>query len=258
MAEQKNNQTRRSFLTAGVAVTAVSAIPSNVLAASTQKKEDVTKAFIDGTGPDWVTLGEKDFVNVNGNPDTWTWKDGVAHCTGTPVSVFRSIKKYTNFEFVLQWNHLRHGGNSGVFAWADIDRLNALKKRNKPGLPDTGIEIQVLDIGYQDNWKKNHNGKKSNWFTSHGDLFPVGRSKMKPFPPLSANGARSFPSKDLSRPNNNWNHYYVRGINGEIRLWVNGEEVSGGNNCKPASGHLCLESEGSPIQFKNFKIRELP
>jgi hypothetical protein len=24
------------------------------------------------------------------------------------------------------------------------------------------------------------------------------------------------------------------------------------------TGHLCLESEGSPIQFRNLKIRELP
>ena len=30
-----------------------------------------------------------------------------------------------------------------------------------------------------------------------------------------------------------WNHYYVRAINGEIRLWVNGEEVSGGTGCEP-------------------------
>ena len=55
-----------------------------------------------------------------------------------------------------------------------------------------------------------------------------------------------------------WNHYYVRGINGEIRLWVNGEEVSGGANCEPHSGYLCLESEGSPVEFKNIRIRELP
>ena len=40
------------------------------------------RAFIDGTGPGWKALGEDDFVDVNGDPDTWTWKDGVLHCTG--------------------------------------------------------------------------------------------------------------------------------------------------------------------------------
>ena len=51
---------------------------------------------------------------------------------------------------------------------------------------------------------------------------------MKPFPPLSPDGSRSFPRKELSKGVGEWNHYYVRAINGEIRLWVNGEEVSGG------------------------------
>ena len=31
------------------------------------------KAFIDGTGPGWVTLTEKDFVDVNGEEDTWVF-----------------------------------------------------------------------------------------------------------------------------------------------------------------------------------------
>ena len=50
----------------------------------------------------------------------------------------------------------------------------------------------------------------------------------------------------------------MRAINGEVRLWVNGEEVSGGTGCSPASGFLCLESEGSPVEFRNLRIRELP
>ena len=41
----------------------------------------------------------------------------------------------------------------------------------------------------------------------------------------------------------------MRCINGEVRLWVNGEEVSGGTNIRPATGYLCLESEGAPVEF---------
>ena len=101
-------------------------------------------------------------------------------------------------------------------------------------------------------------GKKADWFTCHGDVFPVGKTKMKPFPPISPDGSRSFPRLQRSKGINEWNHYYVRGINGEIRLWVNGVEVSGGSGCNPASGYLCLESEGSPVEFRNLRIRELP
>jgi hypothetical protein len=114
----------------------------------------------------------------------------------------------------------------------------------------------VLDHGYTEQYEKS--GQKATWFTTHGDVFPVGSAKLKPFEPLSPDGSRSFPRKQLSKPTPEWNHYYVRAINGEIRLWVNGEEVSGGNHADPNTGYLCLESEGAPVDFKNLRIRELP
>lgn len=211
------------------------------------------KATIDGTGLGWKDLGEADFVNVNGNPDTWTWKDGLAHCTGKPVGVIRSQKPYTNFELVAQWRHLKSGGNSGIFVWTSEEALKDLP----PGkLPPGGIEVQVLDHGYKEQYEKS--GRTADWFSTNGDVFPVGSARMKPFKPTSPNGERSFPRKNLSKGVNEWNHYYIRAINGEIRLWVNGEEVSGGNECDPATGYLCLESEGAPVEFKGLRIRELP
>jgi len=216
-------------------------------------KAAAPRAFIDGSGPGWKAMTGDDFVNVNCAEDTWTWKGGLAHCTGKPVGVIRSKKQYTNFELVVEWQHLRRAGNSGVFVWGSEKSLNALK----PGGLPHGIEVQVLDHGYVENWVKNK-GAQPDWFTSNGDVFPTGPARMKPFPPVAPNGRRSFPSKNLSRGINQWNHYYIRAINGEVRLWVNGEEVSGGTECKPASGFLCLESEGSPVEFRNIRIRVLP
>ncbi|MCA9099579.1 MAG: DUF1080 domain-containing protein [Planctomycetales bacterium] len=215
--------------------------------------EPLPRAFIDGTGPSWRTLGESDFVNVNLDDDTWTWEGAEAHCTGQPVGVIRSIEPYTNFELVAEWKHLESGGNSGIFVWGSKESLDALGRNQLPH----GIEVQVLDTGYAEKYMA-RTGKKADWFTSHGDVFPTGPAKMTPFPPVSPDGSRSFPSKDLVRPTGEWNHYYVRAVNGEIRLWVNGEEVSGGNNCEPRSGYLCLESEGAPVEFRNIRLRELP
>jgi Domain of Unknown Function (DUF1080) len=209
------------------------------------------KAFVDGQGPDWRELTLEDFQNVNCAEDTWSWKDGVIHCTGKPVGVVRSKFTLTNFELVAEWQHLKPAGNSGIFVWTTEKSLNNL---TKPGLPH-GIEVQVLDLGYTAAYEKG--GKKADWFTCHGDVFPVG-VKMKPFPPVAPNGERSFPRKELSKGTGEWNHYYVRAINGEVRLWVNGEEVSGGKDCEPRSGYLCLESEGSPVEFRNLRLRELP
>jgi hypothetical protein len=211
------------------------------------------KAHIDGEGPGWQALGERDFVNVNCNPDTWSWKDGAIHCTGQPVGVIRSQKPYTNLELVVEWRHLRSGGNSGVFLWTIEKSLQDLK----PGQLPHGIEVQVLDHGYREKYEQ-QSKKKADWFTTDGDVFSVGEARMKPFSPISPDGRRSFPRKQLSKGVGEWNHYYVRAINGEVRLWVNGEEVSGGNGCEPATGFLCLESEGSPVEFRNLRLRELP
>jgi hypothetical protein len=238
-----------SFL--ALAITLVVAVP---LVA--EESADAPKAFIDGTGLGWVQLKGEDFEMVNGNEDTWSWKDdGSVACKGQPVGVTRSKKKYTNFEMVAQWKHLKSGGNSGIFVWTSDEALANLK----PGqLPPGGIEIQVLDHGYAEQYEKSQ-GKKSDWFTTHGDVFPVGKAKMTPFEPSAPNkSGRSFPRKELSKGINEWNHYYIRAINGEVRLWVNGEEVSGGTNCDPKTGYLCLESEGAPVEFKNLRIRELP
>jgi hypothetical protein len=211
------------------------------------------KAFIDGTGPGWQELGEAAFTSVNCPPETWSWQHGGIQCTGQPVGVIRSQKTYANFELVVEWRHLKSGGNSGVFVWVPEASLKDLK----PGQLPHGIEVQVLDHGYAEQYEKQQ-GKKPDWFTTHGDVFPVGVSKMTPFPPTAPNGQRSFPRKNLSKGLNEWNHYYVRAINGEVRLWVNGEEVSGGTGCDPRSGYLCLESEGSPVEFRGLRLRELP
>lgn len=215
---------------------------------------DSVHAAMDDTQPGWTSLTEDDFAHVNSNDDTWSWHDGVLHCTGRPVSVLRTAKQYENFELVVEWMHEKPAGNSGCFVWTTPESIEKLTEAAKPGLPD-GIEVQMLDHGYTDMIRQR--GKDTSWFGTNGDVFPV-RVQMTPFPPLSPDGSRSFPRKHLAKGHGQWNQYYVRAINGEVRLWVNGEEVSGGTDIEPAQGYLCLESEGSPIQFRKLRIRELP
>lgn len=212
-------------------------------------------AYITGMEAGWRDLTKEDFTNVNCDESTWTWNESGVVCTGQPVGVIRSIKSYRNLELVCEWKHLKPAGNSGIFLWATDQAIEEVAQ-GKKRLP-TGIEVQVLDLGYTEFYEKNY-GKKADWFTCHGDIFPTGSAEMSPFPPTAPDGKRSFPSKNLTRPVGQWNHYYVRAIHGEVRLWVNGEEISGGTGCLPDHGYLCLESEGSPIEFRNLRIRELP
>ena len=220
------------------------------------------------TGEGWRELTLADFENVNGTAETWTERDGMIICSGKPNGGARMRTELTNFEMVCEWRHLEYAGNAGIFIWCPESAFTDLP----PGsLPRSGIEVQILDLGYEENWEKSK-GSPSNWFTSHGDVFPVGSSKMKAFTPEitytypdgssakvgKPTSSRSFPQKRLTNAAGEWNHYYIRAINGEVRLWVNGEEVTGGNGCQPSTGYLALESEGAPVEYRNLRIRELP
>jgi len=225
------------------------------------------KAYIDGDGPGWRALTMADFIDVNGDADTWSEKDGVLRCTGKPLGGMRTKTSLRNFELVVEWRHATHGGNSGIFLWCPESAFTDLPKGT---LPRDGIEVQVLDLGYEENWKKGNNAR-SDWFTSHGDVFPVGRATMQAFTPEisyeeggetfrvgSKTSSRSFPTKRNTKPHGECNHYYVRAVNAEVRLWVNGEEINGGRQCSPSEGYLALESEGALVEYRNLRIRELP
>jgi hypothetical protein len=181
---------------------------------------------------------------VNVAPGTFTVKDGILVSTGKPTGVLRTERMYENFIVELEWRHMVPGGNAGFFLWGDgIPSL---------GIPFTrGIEVQILDNGY------NASGKNER-FTTHGDIFPIHGAKMTPLGKVAKNGMRAFPSKELSKSAPEWNHYRVVAKDGEVRLSVNGEEVTAGKDCRPRKGYLFLESEGSECHFRNLRIQELP
>ncbi len=179
------------------------------------------------------------WVNVNCAPETWQVKDGMLHCDGIPTGALRTERQYENFILEMEWRHLKPAGNAGVFIWAGP--LSA------PGQPFLrSIEVQVLDHAYG----------KSDWFTTHGDVFPIHGSSMKPFG--RHNGQRSFPSEERSHGSPEWNHYRITCQDGTLRLAVNGKEVSGGEDCTWRKGFIALESEGGQVDWRNIRIKELP
>jgi len=176
---------------------------------------------------------------VNVAPDTFTVKDGILVSTGKPTGTIRTDRMYENFILELEWRHLKAGGNAGVFIWGDP--LTAV------GTPfSRGIEVQVLD------------GRETESYTSHGDIFSIWGASMKPDRPHPKGSQRCLPSEKRCKPSPEWNHYRVICNNGIIKLHVNGKEVSGGTECNPRKGYICLESEGSECHFRNIRIHELP
>lgn len=216
----------------------------------------------------WTTLSQEHFAQVNCDPETFQFGEepGTLHCTGVPHGGLKSREVYRNFELELEWRHNQYAGNSGIFLWCPGEVLDTLPRGRLP----QGIEVQILDLGYEENWL-NQKGSRSGWFTSHGDIFPVGVGRMKAAIPeitYSKGGetwtvgkpdsSRSFPSKRVTRPHGEWNHYRILALDGEVRLWVNGEEVTRGYDCTPSEGHLVMESEGAPVDFRGMRLRVLP
>lgn len=185
----------------------------------------------------------KDFtgwVPVNTAPSTWTVQDGMIVCSGKPTGEMRTDRMYQNFILELEWRHMRPKGNAGVFVWADDITAR--------GVPfHRGIEVQVLENAYGNT--RSH--------TTHGDIFPIHGAKMTPITGRGR-GSRAFPTEERSKPSPQWNHYRIECKDGAISLAVNGKVVTRGKDCIPRKGYICLESEGSPVHFRNLRIKGLP
>jgi Domain of Unknown Function (DUF1080) len=179
------------------------------------------------------------WVNVNCAPETWSARDGMIHSTGKPICELRTDRMYENFILELEYKHLTPEGNAGVFIWGD-----ALTARGQPFV--RAIEVQVLD------------GRNSENYTSHGDVFAIHGARMTPDRPHPAGWMRCLPSERRARPVGEWNHYRITARNGTIKLAVNGKEVSGGYDISPRKGYIHLESEGGVVHYRNLRLQELP
>ncbi len=179
------------------------------------------------------------WVNVTVDEDTFTVRDGVIHCTGFPTGVMRTERMYENFVMEVEWRHLKPKGNAGIFVWSDA------KPVSHPRFTRS-IEVQVLD------------GRETANYTSHGDVFAIHGATLTPDRPHPTGAQRCLPSEKRCKPSPEWNHYVITCNDGRITLAVNGKVVSGGSKCSPRKGYICLESEGSPAEFRNVRIKELP
>jgi hypothetical protein len=180
------------------------------------------------------------WIQVNCDAGTFTAKDGVIFCTGKPTGVLRTSRQFENFALELEWKHLKEGGNAGLFIHSA-----ALPAR---GVPFTkSIEVQIM-LADDPTGQGRH--------TRHGDIFSIHGARFVPDRPHPQKWERCLPSENRVKPAGEWNHYRVECKDGKIDLAVNGKVVSGGSNCNPRKGYICLESEGSPVEFRNIRIKE--
>ena len=183
------------------------------------------------------------WVRVNCFEDTFQARDGMLFCTGEPTGFLRTAEMYEDFVLEFDWKHERPNGNAGLFVWSD-----PVPSQVQNMFPRS-IEVQVMltpDV-------KDKEGRLL--YTGQGDVFSIWGAKMTPLRPHPAGWERTLPSERVTKGAGEWNHYKVTGEGGNLTVEINGVEVSGARACSPREGYICLESEGSPVWFRNLTIK---
>jgi len=165
----------------------------------------------------------------------WTVKDGRIRCEGKPNGYLRTTRTYSNFKLNLEWRWPQEATNSGV-----------LLHINGPDQvwPDC-IEAQLRS-------------------GDAGDIILIGESvsleaggqTLQPQDSRYLRIPRMQPSNE--RKPGQWNRYEILSQDGLIELRVNGVLQNRGTGASLRSGYIGIQSEGSPIEFRNIVLEELP
>jgi hypothetical protein len=169
-------------------------------------------------------LGDKDADPAK----VWSVKDGVLRCEGKPTGYIRTDGAYRDYELVVEWRWPGEGGNSGVLVHT--------------GGPDTvwprSIESQ---LGSGD----------------AGDFWVIGGTD---FAEHTDKDERRVPNKTdgSEKPLGEWNTMRIVADNDTLTVFVNDQEVNKATQTTVTSGAICLQSEGTPIEFRRVELRPLP
>lgn len=71
----------------------------------------------------------------------------------------------------------------------------------------------------------------------------------------SLNGAKASPT--LQRATGEWNEWRVLVKGTAVTLWCNGKLAWEATGLVPARGHIGLQAEGTPMEFRNLQVREI-
>jgi hypothetical protein len=177
----------------------------------------------------WTMFLDTDTVKVE---DVWSVENGVIHCKGVPNGYMRTETEYSDYKLHLEWRWVEEPTNSGVL-------LHAQK-------PDqvwpNCIECQL----------KSGNA---------GDFVIIGPGSIEIDSDKYTNDKRFLviPKKQESNEKapGQWNSYDIECKDNSIKCYVNGVLQNKGTNASLTSGYICLQSEGSPIEFRNITLEML-
>ena len=163
--------------------------------------------------------------------DVWSVRDGVLFCKGEPSGYLRTKKDYENYRLTLQWRWPGEGGNNGV--------LVHTSKPKELGVWPRSLEVQLAH-------------------ENAGDFWVIGTEIDVPYEAKRVKGRQHVNLTDGSeKPLGEWNSLEVVCQGDKVTVYVNGKLVNEGTNSTVTRGAICLQSEGTPIEFRKIKLTPL-
>jgi hypothetical protein len=162
--------------------------------------------------------------------DVWRIRGGTLYCGGQANGYIRTEKEYRNYRLHVEWFWPAQAGNSGILLHAgEPDRIwpTCIECQLKAG--SAGDFVLMNGAGLVvDGVERRHAAQQ---FVVIPKKSPVGE-----------------------KPVGQWNSCDIYCNRGSIRCFVNGILQNEGSGATPDAGHICLQSEGTPIQFRNIYL----
>lgn len=221
--------TRRVVGLMGVALLA--ALPAGAAEAQPEAVAPTTRiTLFNGKNYDgWIKFLPDASADVD---PVWTIRDGVIHCLGKPNGYIRTKTPYRDYRLHLEWRWTGEPTNSGVLLHA--------------ALPDQ-VWPKTVEAQLQ------HKNAGDFWLLSFSTIEDAAGNRIGP--KQYANLPKQQDSSETTP--GEWNAYDIVCDGASVMLMVNGVQQNKGVNADPASGYICLQSEGSPIQFRNIYLDPL-
>jgi len=165
----------------------------------------------------------------------WSVTDGVLRCEGTPLGYLRTAQEYSNYKLHVEWRWPEVATNSGVLLHAQApDQVWPLCIEAQLKSGDAGDLVTI--------------GQRSQ-ITVEGEIYQT--------PPGQVAYVIAKQHDSSENPLGQWNSYDVICSEDSVRLYVNGVLQNTGTAASLKRGAICLQSEGSPIEFRNIYIEPL-
>lgn len=188
---------------------------------------------------DWYAFTKTSKERIKSS-EVYDFSKGMIRMYGDNIGYLMTNKSYKNFELTLE------------FRWNIEEKFNKNKAKKNSGVmyniptdsPDNiwpkGIQFQIKenttgDFIFLDNITAVVNGK----------LVEAGASVTSP--KFSAN----------ENPFGEWNTVIIRSFDGKIIQYLNGKVVNECTEVSSTEGKISLNYEGSPIDFRNIKLKRI-